>query len=100
MPPIEIFEGKSITWILLISLIICIWYLAKFTRDFVSKTVERFQTQMEAQQARAETREAKLMEQIEKSNQTNALFAKTIEKFEQRFDKIDNTLSTIREGVK
>lgn len=92
MPNLEIFEGKSITWILLMALLICIWYLAKFTRDFVSSTIVKFQKQLEDQVEKSEKRETQLNEQLNKSIENNSRMINSLEKLETRFDDLERRL--------
>lgn len=96
MPNLEIFEGKSITWILLMALLIGIWYLAKFTRDFVSNTIVKFEKQMEEKDKESERRESQLNEQLNKSIENNSRIIDALEKleakFESRFDNLERRL--------
>ncbi|MDF2881560.1 MAG: hypothetical protein K0R54_2117 [Clostridiaceae bacterium] len=92
MPNLEIFEGKSITWILLMALLIGIVYLAKFTRDFVGSTIVKFQKQLEDQVEKSEKREAQLNEQLNKSIENNSRMINSLEKLETRFDDLERNI--------
>lgn len=92
MPNLEIFEGKSITWILLMALLIGIVYLAKFTRDFVNNTIVKFQKQLEDQVEKSEKRETQLNEQLNKSIENNSRMINSLEKLETRFDDLERRL--------
>lgn len=99
MPNLEIFEGKSVTWILLMTLLIGIWYLAKFTRDFVKDTIVKFEKQLEDQRNKAEKREEKLNEQLTESIRNNSRIATTLEKIENRFDSLDSKIESIEKRL-
>lgn len=99
MPNLEIFEGKSITWILLMALLICIWYLAKFTRDFVKDTIAKFEQQLVEQRDKSEKREDKLNEQLTESIKNNSRIATTLEKIENRFDSLDLKIESLEKRM-
>ena len=100
MPNLEIFEGKSITWILLMALLIVIFYLAKFTRDFVRDTIVKFEGQLKDQTSKSERREDTLNDQLNKSIENNSRIANTIEKIEKRFDSLDSKIECIEMRLK
>ena len=95
MPNLEIFEGKSITWILLMALLIGIWWLAKFTRDFVKDTIVKFEGQLKDQQNKSDIREDKLNEQLTASIDNNSRMVTTLERLEKRFDSLDSKVENI-----
>lgn len=99
MPNLEIFEGKSITWILLMALLLAVWYLAKFTRDFVSNTISKFELQLEDQRNRSEKREEQLNIQLNKSIENNSRIAFAIEKIENRFDSLNVQIENIEKRL-
>lgn len=95
MPSLEIFEGKSITWILLMALLLGIWYLAKFTRDFVHDTIKKFEHQLEVEKNESRKREERLNEQLTNSIMNNTRIANTLEKMENRFDNLEKKIEKI-----
>lgn len=95
MPNLEIFEGKSVTWILLMTLLIGMYYLAKFTRDFVRDIIVKFDKQLKDQSDKSEKREDKLNEQLTESIKNNSRIATTLEKIESRFDSLDSKIECI-----
>lgn len=99
MPNLEIFEGKSITWILLMALLLAVWYLAKFTRDFVGNTITKFEKQLQDQRDKAEKREEKLSEQLTESIKNNSRIADTIEKIENRFENLEKKFEIIEKRL-
>jgi hypothetical protein len=99
MPNLEIFEGKSITWILLMALLLAIWYLAKFTRDFVSNTIIKFEMQLKDQSDTSEKREEQLNIQLNKSIENNTRLAVAIEKIESRFDSLNIQIESIEKRL-
>jgi hypothetical protein len=99
MPNLEIFEGKSITWILLMALLLGIWWLAKFTRDFVANTIVKFEKQLNEQMNRSEKREDQLNQQLSKSIENNSRIVDALDKleerFESRFDNVDSKIENL-----
>jgi archaellum component FlaC len=99
LPVLELFEGKSITWILLVALLIVIFYLAKFTRDFVKDTMVKFETQLKEQTDKSEKREDRLHAQLDESIKNTSRIADTLEKIENRFESLETKIECIEKRM-